>query len=98
MKRRPDAIYVATESPLGKSALKAANALGIPWPSDSTRTTTNTWLYMGWVGSYFMAMAYLKKFHQRADCKLTPSRDIVERLGNEGFENVYLVRLGVDMD
>jgi hypothetical protein len=39
-----------------------------------------------------------EKFHQRADCKLTPSRDIVERLGNEGFENVYLVRLGVDMD
>ena len=30
LKKRPDVIYVATESPLGKSALKAANALGIP--------------------------------------------------------------------
>ena len=29
-KKRPDVIYVATESPLGKSALKAANARGIP--------------------------------------------------------------------
>ena len=28
--KRPDVIYVATESPLGRSALKAANALGIP--------------------------------------------------------------------
>jgi glycosyltransferase involved in cell wall biosynthesis len=30
LKRRPDAVYVATESPLGKSAVKAAKALGIP--------------------------------------------------------------------
>lgn len=30
LNKRPDVIYVATESPLGKSALKAANALGIP--------------------------------------------------------------------
>jgi len=28
--KRPDAIYLATESPLGKAALKAANALGLP--------------------------------------------------------------------
>ncbi|MCX6875803.1 MAG: glycosyltransferase [Verrucomicrobia bacterium] len=30
LQKRPDAIYVATASPLGISALKAANALGIP--------------------------------------------------------------------
>ena len=28
--RRPDVVYIATESLLGKSALKAANAIGIP--------------------------------------------------------------------
>ena len=98
LKRRPDAIYVATESPLGKSALKAANALGIPVASGFH---TNFHQYMaqyGMGGFHPMAMAYLKNFHQRADCTLTPSRDMVERLGNEGFENVHLLGRGVDTD
>ena len=30
LKKRPDAIYVATESPLGRSAVKTAKVLGIP--------------------------------------------------------------------
>ncbi|MDB6078999.1 MAG: glycosyl transferase group 1, partial [Akkermansiaceae bacterium] len=29
-KRRPDAVYVATESPLGSSAIKTASRMGIP--------------------------------------------------------------------
>ena len=98
LKRRPDAIYVATESPLGKSALKAANALGIPVASGFH---TNFHQYMaqyGMGGFHPMAMAYLKNFHQRADCTLTPSRDMVEQLGNEGFENVHLLGRGVDTD
>ena len=98
LKRRPDAIYVATESPLGKSALKAANALGIPVASGFH---TNFHQYMeqyGMGGFQPMAMAYLKNFHQRADCTLTPSRDMVDRLATEGFQNVYLLGRGVDTD
>lgn len=98
MRKRPDAIYVATESLLGKSALKAANALGIPVASGFH---TNFHQYMrqyGMGGLQPMAMAYLRKFHQRADCTLTPSRDMVERLAAEGFENVHLLGRGVDTD
>ena len=98
LKRRPDAIYVATESPLGKSALKAAKALGIPAASGFH---TNFHQYMeqyGMGGFQPMAMAYLKNFHQRADCTLTPSRDMVERLRIEGFQNVHLLGRGVDTD
>ncbi len=97
-KRRPDAIYVATESPLGKSALKAANALGIPVASGFH---TNFHQYMaqyGMGGFHPMALAYLKNFHQRANCTLTPSRDMVERLANDGFQNVHLLGRGVDTD
>lgn len=96
MSKRPDAIYVATESLLGKSALKAARALGIPVASGFH---TNFHQYMaqyGMAGFKPMAMAYLRHFHQRADRTLTPSRDMVDRLRSEGFENVQLLGRGVD--
>lgn len=94
--KRPDVIYVATESILGKSALKAANTLGIPAIAGFH---TNFHQYMsqyGMGGLRPMAMAYLRSFHQRADCTLTPSRDMVERLQQEGFTNVKLLGRGVD--
>lgn len=98
MKKRPDAIYVATESPLGKSALKAANTLGIPV---ATGFHTNFHQYMEQYrmgGLQPVAMAYLRRFHQRADCTLTPSQDVVDKLRAEGFNNVHLLGRGVDTD
>lgn len=96
LRRRPDAVYVATESPLGKSAVKAAKALGIPV---ATGFHTNFHEYMGRYslgGLQPMAMAYLKRFHDRADCTLAPSPELVERLQAEGFREVHLLGRGVD--
>lgn len=96
LKRRPDAIYVATESPLGKSALKAANALRIPV---ATGFHTNFHQYMEQYrmgGLRPVALAYLKNFHQRADCTLTPSPEVVDRLSADGFQNLHLLGRGVD--
>ncbi len=98
LKKRPDAVYVATESPLGKSALKAANALGIPVASGFH---TNFHQYMEQYrmgGLQPVAMAYLKRFHQRADCTLTPSQDVVDKLLAEGFTNVHVLGRGVDTE
>ncbi len=98
VRKRPDAIYVATESPLGKSALKAANALRIPV---ATGFHTNFHQYMrqyGLGGLQSMAMAYLKNFHQRANCTLTPSSVVRDRLTAEGIENVHFLGRGVDTD
>jgi len=98
IKKRPDAIYVATESPLGKSALKAANALGIPV---ATGFHTNFHQYMEQYrmgGLQPVAMAYLRNFHQRANCTLTPSRDVADKLLANGFTNVHLLGRGVDTD
>jgi len=98
MKRRPDAVYVATESPLGKSAVKAAKILGIPV---ATGFHTNFHEYMerySLGGFQSMAMAYLKRFHGRADCTLAPSPELVEKLRNAGFENVHLLGRGVDTE
>jgi len=96
LNNRPDAVYVATESPLGKSAVKAATALGIPV---ATGFHTNFQDYMGQYGMGVLqpvAMAYLKNFHRRADCTLVPSLDMLERLKAEGFERLHLLGRGVD--
>lgn len=93
---RPDVIYVATESLLGKSALKAAGVLGIPAASGFH---TNFQEYIGLYGVpglESLAMGYLLRFHQRASCTFTPSRDMARRLADEGIRNVHLLGRGVD--
>ncbi len=97
-RKRPDAIYVATESPLGKSALKAAKALRIPVASGFH---TNFHQYVeryGMRGLQSFATAYLKNFHSRADCTLTPSAEMVGHLKELGIRNVSLLGRGVDTE
>lgn len=96
LKKRPDAVYVATESPLGDSAVKAAKALGIPVV---TGFHTNFHEYMEQYrlgGLQPAARYYLKRFHSRADCTLAPSPELVEALRSEGFSDVHLLGRGVD--
>ena len=97
-RKRPDVIYVATESPLGKSALKSAKALGIP---AVTGFHTNFHQYMeryGMPGMQSLAKSYLRKFHGYAQCTLTPSHGMIEELKDLGIENVELLERGVDTD
>ena len=74
-RKRPDGVYVATESPLGHSAIKAANSLGIPVVAGFH---TN---FHEYVEQYRLArlqpvaMAYLKHVHRRADVTLAPSQE-----------------------
>jgi len=95
-KRRPDAVYVATESPLGSSAIKTANALEIPVAAGFH---TNFHQYMEQYrlgGLQPAAMAYLKRVHNRADLTMAPTSDVVDMLRREGFNNVRLLGRGVD--
>ncbi|MEM1082511.1 MAG: glycosyltransferase [Verrucomicrobiota bacterium] len=97
-KRRPDVVYVATESPLGVSAIKSANGLGIPVAAGFH---TNFHQYMEDYrlgGLQPAAMSYLKRVHNRADMTLAPTSDVVEMLRSEGFENVELLGRGVDTE
>jgi UDP-2,3-diacylglucosamine pyrophosphatase LpxH/glycosyltransferase involved in cell wall biosynthesis len=96
LRRRPDVVYVATESPLGVSALKAARALRIPVVAGFHTNFQDYMEHYRMSALQPLAMAYLLRFHQRADCTLVPSSDIAERLGKEGFENVHQLGRGVD--
>lgn len=98
MKKRPDAIYVATESPLGVSAITAAGSLEIPV---ATGFHTNFHQYMEQYrlgGLQPAAMAYLKRVHRRADVTMAPTAEVVEMLRAEGFEGVELMGRGVDTE
>ncbi|MFC4994908.1 glycosyltransferase [Rubritalea tangerina] len=95
-RKRPDAIYVATESPLGVSAIKAAREMSIPVAA-GFHTNFHQYLNKYKLGNMEKpAMGYLKHVHSKADMTMAPSHDAVSMLEEEGFSNVRLLGRGVD--
>ena len=95
-KRRPDVIYVATETPLGASSISAARALGIPAASGFH---TNFQQYMAHYQVPLLekaALKYLRHVHNRSTCTFVPSRDVIADLDARGFLNLELLPKGVD--
>jgi len=94
--RLPDLVHIATEGPLGWSALRAARKLRIPVATDFH---TNFDAYSRHYGFAWLAgpvRAYLRAFHNRADCTLVPTEELSETLGGHGFERLRVVGRGVD--
>ncbi len=94
--QRPDAIYVATEGPLGWSAVKAANRLGIPV---ATGFHTRFDDYAGRYGVGFLkpwVFAWMRRFHNSAQATLVPTVELQAFLRANGFVRPCLLRRGVD--
>ncbi len=93
---RPDALYVATEGPLGNSALRAARTLGIPACSGfHTRFDEFARHYgLGWITP--LVLAYLRRFHGRSSATVVPTSQLADFLREKGFDNVELLRRAVD--
>ena len=94
--QRPDLIHIATEGPLGWSAVQAAHTLRIPATSDF-RTNFHSYSKhygMGWLSKPIVA--YLRKFHNRTACTMVPTRALQVQLGASGFQNLRVVGRGVD--
>ena len=95
---RPDLVHVATEGPLGWSALSAADALGIPLASSFH---TNFHSYSKHYGFAFLArpaLAYLRWFHNRTRITLSPTDELNAGLARDGFRGMRLLSRGVDTD
>jgi glycosyltransferase involved in cell wall biosynthesis len=95
-RRRPDVVHVATEGPMGWSAVQAARQLKLPLCSDFR---TNFHAYskhygVGWL--HKPIMAYLRKFHNLTSCTMTPDQTLRNSLTSYGFRNVAVVSRGVD--
>lgn len=93
---RPDVLYIATEGPLGLSALRAARRLGIAVVSGFH---TNFQQYSSQYGLGLLARAlthYLRWFHHRTHSTLVPSPSQCQALERRGFERLTLLSRGVD--
>jgi len=94
--QRPDIVHIATEGPLGWSALAAARRLDIPVATDFH---TNFHTYMRDYGMAWMARpvaAFLRGFHNRAACTMVPTREMAEELAAIRFERLRVVGRGVN--
>ncbi len=94
--RRPDLVHIVTEGPLGWSALAAAIKLKLPCSSDFH---TNFHAYskhygIGWLKKPIVA--YLRKFHNKANCTLVPTGSMRADLEQHGYLNLRVVARGVD--
>lgn len=95
-RQRPHALYIATEGPLGGSALRAAQTLDIPAASGfHTRFDHYAGHYgLGWLTP--LVQARLRRFHQRAQATLVPTQALAEELDTLGIERVRLLHRAVD--
>ncbi len=94
--RRPDLVHIATEGPLGWSALQAALKLRLPVCSDF-RTNFHAYCQhyrMGWL--HKPIVGYLRKFHNHCDCTMVPTETLRIQLDQAGFHPLAVVARGVD--
>ncbi len=93
---RPDLVHIATEGPLGWSALRAARRLGVPVSSDFR---TNFHAYAQHYGISLLkrpVLAYLRYFHSRTACTMVPTESLRRELAEQGFRDLSVVARGVD--
>jgi len=95
-KQRPDIVHIATEGPLGWSALAAARQLDLPI---SSSFHTNFDAYSGHYGIGWLRGGierYLRHFHNRSQVTLVPTQEQARRLAEAGFRNLMVIARGVD--
>lgn len=94
--RRPQAVYVATEGPLGWSAVRAARRLGIP-----VATGFHT-RFDAYAGAYGLGpltplvRRWLRRLHNASGATIVPTAELREWLSQRGFERVQVLARGVD--
>ena len=95
-RQRPDIVHIATEGPLGWSALQVARKLKLPI---STDFRTNFHAYsqhygIGWLRGAILG--YMKKFHNAAHATMVPTAALEGELASSGFKRLVVVPRGID--
>jgi glycosyltransferase involved in cell wall biosynthesis len=95
-RERPDVVYVATEGPLGWSAVRVAQRLELPLVS-GFHTNFHGYArhyHAGWCAR--AVAAYLRRFHNRTMGTVVATVDLRDRLHALGFANLRVLGRGVD--
>jgi glycosyltransferase involved in cell wall biosynthesis len=94
--KRPDVIHIATEGPLGWSAVRAAKELGIPTSSDF-RTNFHAYSAMYNIGFFKpLIIAYLRWIHNSTNKTMVPTEKLKQELQSMGLLNLEVMPRGVD--
>ena len=92
----PDIVHIATEGPLGWSALRVARRLGLPVVSEF-RTNFHAYSAHYGIGPLRRwVLGYLRHFHNRCAFTMVPTAGLVAELASSGFERLKVVARGVD--
>jgi len=95
---RPDLVHIATEGPLGASAITLARRMGIPVTSSfHTNFDQYTRDYrIGWFKP--IVAAWLRRVHNRTLRTFVPTGDLLQRLATDGYANLRMLSRGVDTE
>ena len=92
----PDLVHVATEGPLGASAVTAARSLGLPVTSSfHTNFPAYTSLY-GFAPLRRLTLAWLRHVHNRTLRTFVPTAELCRDLADLGFTRLGILSRGVD--
>jgi glycosyltransferase involved in cell wall biosynthesis len=94
--RRPDVVHIATEGPLGWSALAAANKMRIPVIAGFHTNFHSYSKHYGFSWLRKPIYAYLRKFHNQARMTLVPTSKLRDELIRAGYRNVEVLARGVN--
>ena len=93
---RPDVIHVATEGPLGASAVTAAKHLSIPVTS-SFHTNFHQYLQSYGLGLFRSpGLSILRHLHNATQRTFVPTREVFNHLSEQGFKNLSILSRGID--
>ncbi|WP_165904192.1 glycosyltransferase family 4 protein [Plasticicumulans lactativorans] len=92
----PDLVHIATEGPLGASALFAARRLGLPVVAGFHTNFHAYSRHYGWAALATPIRAYLRAFHRRCDCTLAPTEELARALAADGFGAMRVLGRGID--
>lgn len=93
---RPDLVHVATEGPLGSSAISAARSLGLPTTS-SFHTNFHAYASHYGVGLFRRAaLGWIRRVHNRTRMTFVPTAELSAELAGAGFLRLGLLSRGVD--
>ncbi|OYD53394.1 glycoside hydrolase [Thauera propionica] len=95
-RQRPDLVHVATEGPLGWTAVSAAAKLRLPVTSDFHTNFDHYSAHygVGWLRQ--PVAAYLRRFHNRTAATFVPTSELAHALAGQGYERVEVISRGVD--
>lgn len=94
--QRPDVVYLATQGPLGWSAMRAARRLSIPvvsgWHTNFDHYCRD--YGVGWLAP--LVTQRLRIFHNRTAATLVPTHQQADELAARGFENLRVMARGIE--